>query len=270
MPSDIHERLGWLIGRNILAQLDAFAKGNNLAATIAQNTRPSGSASIYLEDGARRDPDMQLKYKGARYPSLIIEIAYTQSGKDLTKLADQYITESSGSIRTVIGISIDYQRTKQATLSIWHPKYGLDEQGEYLAANATVMFQVRKINAFVLKTKDIRNSGRQTILELHSKCFGFHLSVFLYQGFSHLGIASKRFFIPYEKLADYLEEAEEENRLTRTEEGASIVMPMGMRKRKRKLLSPETLSTADERRFERDELEAGRRASKEDVEWKET
>lgn len=155
MPSNVHERLGCLIRCDIFAQLDAFRKGNNLAATLAQNIRPSGSGSIFLEDGARRDPDMQFKYTGAQYPSLIVEIAYTQSrkdgGKNLMALAEQYITESSGSIQTVIGISLDYQRGKKATVSIWHPKYGLDVQGEYLAADETVISQVRKIDTFMFK-----------------------------------------------------------------------------------------------------------------------
>ena len=155
MPSHVHERLGCLIRRDILVQLDAFSKGNDLAATLAQNIRPSGSSSIFLEDGARRDPDMQFTYTGALYPSLIVEIAYTQSrkggGKNLMALAEQYITESNGSIRTVIGISLDYRDTKKATLSIWHPKYGLDVQGEYLAADETVISQVRKIDTSMLK-----------------------------------------------------------------------------------------------------------------------
>ncbi|MCJ1404966.1 hypothetical protein MMC11_008192 [Xylographa trunciseda] len=259
MPSDIHERLGCLIRRDIFAQLNAFGNGNNLAATIAQNIRPSGSASVFLEDGTRRDPDMQFKYKGARYPSLILEIAYSQSrkgsGKDLTELADQYITESSGSIRTVIGISIDYQRTKQATVSIWHPKYGLDEQGEYLAADATVMSQE-------FRTANGTRVTQQTLR--------LPLKYFPLPGLLPPGDCEQEILIPYEKLADYLEEAETETRLTETKEGASMVMPMGMRKRKRESTPPETLNMADERRFEREESGAERRASEEDVLWKET
>ena len=149
MPSDVHEGLGSSILLDIHTQLDAFRKGNNLAATLAQNIRFAASSSIFLEDGARRDPDMQFTYKAAKYPSLVVEIAYSQSskngGKNLSKLADQYITESNGSIRTVVGISLDYRRTKKATLSIWRPRYGLDEQGRYLAAEETVVSQVCNI-----------------------------------------------------------------------------------------------------------------------------
>ena len=49
------------IQRDIFGQLDAFYEGNNLAATLAQNIHLFGSASIFFEDGARRDPDMQFK-----------------------------------------------------------------------------------------------------------------------------------------------------------------------------------------------------------------
>lgn len=47
-----------------------------------------------------------------------------------------------------------------------------------------------------------------------------------------------------------------------------MVMPVGMRKRKRYQTPPDTLGMADERRFEREKLVAERLADKEDVEWK--
>ncbi|MCJ1250788.1 hypothetical protein MMC30_008016 [Trapelia coarctata] len=259
MPTNVHERLGCLIRSDIIEQLAEFRKGNNLAATLAQNIRPSGSASIFLEDGARRDPDMQFKYNGAHYPSLIVEIANTQSkkdgGKDLPKLADQYITESGGSIRTVIGISLDYQCTKKATLSIWHPKYGSDVQGEYFAADETVMSQEFRT----------ANGTRVTQRTLRLPLKHFPLPELLPPG-----DCEQEILIPYEKLADYLEEAEVEDQFVRMKAGALGVVPMGMRKRKRDLTPPETLNMADERRFEREELAAERLAEKEDEEWKES
>ena len=83
------------------------------------------------------------------------------------------------------------------------------------------------------------------------------------------GDCEQEILIPYEKLADYLEEAEAHEQLVRTKEGVSMVMPVGMRKRKRDLTPPETLSITDERRFEREELMAEMLADKEDEEWKE-
>ena len=149
MLSDVHEILGSYILHDISTQLDAMRSGNDSVATIAQNIIHTGSATIYFEDGGTHDPDIEFRYKSAQYPGVVIEIAYTQSGKDLQKLADHYIVESSGNIQTVIGISVNYQGAKEATLSIWHPKYGLDEQGEYLAAEETVVSQVYELNVLI-------------------------------------------------------------------------------------------------------------------------
>lgn len=61
--------------------------------------------------------------KDIQYPGLIIEIANSQSKKDMekyiSKLADQYIVESNGSIQTVIGNRLNYRATKKATISIY-------------------------------------------------------------------------------------------------------------------------------------------------------
>ena len=147
-PTAVHEHLLASIRSDIFVQLDTIRKCNSSAATIARKIRPFGSADLHLEDGAKRSPDMQFGDDGAKYPGLIIEVANAQQskkdggGKELSKLADQYIVESSGNVRTVVGISLDYGATKKATLSVWHPKYGVDEQGKYLAAEETIISQV--------------------------------------------------------------------------------------------------------------------------------
>lgn len=150
MPTRVHERLLTLIQTDIQNQLDTIQTGNDLASTLAQKIGCDGSADLNLEDGALRSPDKEFGHKDAQYPGLIIEVANSQSkkdgGKDIPKLADQYIVESNGSTQTVIGICLDYRATKKATVSIWHPKYGVDEQGEYLAAEQTLVFEVYKID----------------------------------------------------------------------------------------------------------------------------
>ena len=101
-----------------------------------------------MQDGSTHDPDRQFKHNTAKYPGLIIEIAYSQTKtdgeKNLAKLADHYVIESSGNIKMIIGIAAEYGETKRATISIWGPKYGADQEGEYLATQETVISQVRK------------------------------------------------------------------------------------------------------------------------------
>ena len=79
----------------------------------------------------------------------------------------------------------------------------------------------------------------------------------------------QRIIIPYEELAQYLDEAEAAKQLERAEQGIQVTMPAGMRKRKRESTPPESLGSADERRFEQEELIAEQLADKEDEDWKE-
>lgn len=147
MLSPIHELLLHWTQEEISSQLSTIGDGNDSAATLAQKTTCYGSTTIFLQDGATRDPDTQFLYDTARYPGVVVEVAYSQSqkdgGKDLAKLADQYIIESSGNIKMVIGIAVDYRVTKKGTISIWCPRYGIDQEGEYLATEQTVVSQVR-------------------------------------------------------------------------------------------------------------------------------
>ena len=148
MLSPIHQILLALTEQDILNQLSIISAGNDSAATLAQEICPLRSTTVRLQDGSIHDPDTQFKHNTAKYPGLIIEIACphtkTDGGKNLAKLADHYVIESSGNIRMIIGIAAEYRGTKRATISIWGPKYGADQEGKYLATEETVISQVRK------------------------------------------------------------------------------------------------------------------------------
>ncbi len=134
MPTTIHESFGDSIGSEINRQLHMIRNGNNPAAILARKIWCIGSASIFLEDGARRDPDKEFTYEGTTCPGLVIEIAYSQRKKDLPRLADRYIVESSGQTQMVIGIQLDYRGSKSGMVKVWCPMYGLDAEGRYLAS----------------------------------------------------------------------------------------------------------------------------------------
>lgn len=149
MPTSVHEYIGLALEKAIDQQLDIIKGGNDEVAMLVRKIDNSRSTSIFLEDGARHDPDGQFRYEGFKYPPLIIEVANSQSkkdgGKNLPKLADHYIMESNGSIQTVIGIYLDYRGSKRATISIWRRSYGVDQQGQYLSAEEVVVSQVLQI-----------------------------------------------------------------------------------------------------------------------------
>lgn len=57
-------------------------------------------------------------------------------------MADDYILETNGSVRTVVGLDIDY-KTKKGTISTWRPHYVTNERGQLeLEAAQTLNNQV--------------------------------------------------------------------------------------------------------------------------------
>jgi hypothetical protein len=85
----------------------------------------------------RREPDAAFKHPQAHWPGVVIEVAYSQKERDIPHLADDYILETNGSIRAVVGLNIDY-KTKKGTVSMWRPKYTENEQGEIELAAAEI------------------------------------------------------------------------------------------------------------------------------------
>jgi hypothetical protein len=77
------------------------------------------------EDGGttiRRQPDATFKHCDAHWPGVVIEVSYSQKTKAIPHLADDYILETNGSVRVVVGLDIDY-KTKKGTISMWRPDY---------------------------------------------------------------------------------------------------------------------------------------------------
>jgi hypothetical protein len=75
----------------------------------------------------RREPDGQFQHPDAAYPRVVLEVSYSQDGKNLKKLACDYILRSNGDIKAVIGV--DIKDKKESTVSLWRPNY-LNEEEE--------------------------------------------------------------------------------------------------------------------------------------------
>jgi hypothetical protein len=98
---------------------------------VRSNIPEGGQPSQGTRVVHRREPDAQFQHRDAEYPGVVLEVSYSQDGKDLKKLAWDYIQYSNGDIKVVIGIDIKYSNTKEATLSVWRPRY-IREDGEEL------------------------------------------------------------------------------------------------------------------------------------------
>lgn len=108
-------------------RLRAFTDAESRSSAFAQKIKRNGSGRLDLpsEDGGttiRRQPDATFKHCDAHWPGVVIEVSYSQKTKAIPHLADDYILETNGSVRVVVGLDIDY-KTKKGTISMWRPDY---------------------------------------------------------------------------------------------------------------------------------------------------
>jgi hypothetical protein len=167
MPSVLHESVSSEVIAEILHQLKSIASYEDASAKFAQNIMPSGSGEVKFPDPVygKHDPDASFRYRGTRYPGVVIEISYSKKRRDLSRLADDYILGSDGNIRVVIGLDVEY-KCKMATLSVWRPRFSINEDGdEELEAEQTVVNQVCFYlrNLFLNMLTSVRDSVTKTV-----------------------------------------------------------------------------------------------------------
>ena len=122
MASMLHEHIIDMMLIRIGIQLENFTvlSGTRAAertAEVAKNILPAGSAQLEFPRRRKNNlkrPDKCFMHKGCdnTLPALIVEVAWSQRPLDLAKLAKEYI--QSGEVRTVVGIDLSYQRTREA------------------------------------------------------------------------------------------------------------------------------------------------------------
>ncbi|EXU95204.1 hypothetical protein X797_011727 [Metarhizium robertsii] len=129
MPSPVHEFFANILALDLQVQLLEIATQDNDTGIFASKIRIGGSATIQLAEGdsesfqnIQRQPDAQFRHANTQYPGVVIEVSYSQDGKNLRKLAQDYILYSNGDIKAVVGIDINYAG-KESTISLWRPKY---------------------------------------------------------------------------------------------------------------------------------------------------
>ncbi|KAA6408393.1 MAG: hypothetical protein FRX48_08135 [Lasallia pustulata] len=161
MPSFLHEKFIVQIVGELQCQLKSI---EGASAEFAKEIISSASASIKFADQeySKHDPDVQFTHSKARYPGVVIEVSYSQKGKDLGRLSNDYIPGSDSEIRVVVGLDIEYKMTKKATLSVWQPSIVTNEAGEKeLVTQQIVANQVfRDSNEHILHRRPTVTSAR--------------------------------------------------------------------------------------------------------------
>jgi hypothetical protein len=202
MPTPVHEAFSRLLAEHLRHELDSISRNNEKARSFASNIRSVGSSRILLREGIdtrdsawpRRQPDEQFQHKDATYPGVVIEVSYSQDGKALRRLAQEYILYSNGDIKLVLGIDIN--ETAECTVSTWRPRYiqAADEDIDEL-----VVFQELASRAFRSVDGDPVNEDDRVEIPLSDFATD---EIFC-------GDKAANVSIPFTSLAHFLKQAEE-------------------------------------------------------------
>ncbi|KAJ5378466.1 hypothetical protein N7509_011585, partial [Penicillium cosmopolitanum] len=181
---------------------------------------------------SQREPDASSKHRRARYPGVIIEVCYSQKGRCVSHLADEYILNTDGSVNAVVALDIDYKGPKKATSTVWRPEYATLDGKEELQATAT-------IEALPFRT-DCGLPIEETALRLSLRDFATQE---LSQGLTSL---NQDFSITSTQLCDFLSRAKEEQPGQMLLQGSINRLRPGAGKRRRPQTPPEQPSSEDE------------------------
>jgi len=137
MPTLLHKVFISRVVEEIQRNLSAIQNSNVKSREYIGKIKHNGSDRLLLKGNdaegrqsiIRRAPDATFTHKDACWPGVAIEVSYSQKTRSIQYLADDYILETNGSIRVVVGLDIVYN-AKQGTISLWRPQYVRNEQGQ--------------------------------------------------------------------------------------------------------------------------------------------
>ncbi|KAI1839507.1 hypothetical protein JX266_014281, partial [Neoarthrinium moseri] len=203
----------------------------------------------------QRQPDAQFQHHNAAYPGVVLEISYSQNGKDLDRLAWDYILKSNGDIRVVIGIDLDYGGTNVSSVSVWRAVF-LREEGEELES----LDVKREITCQPFRNADRSRVNQSAKLDLYLDEFATDA----------LPDKCERilFSMTFEKLAELLDKAEGIHEAREAGQiGKGIRSKPRTRKRKRSSSPVDALRSEDEEVFRDREQRTAQRSAASDSDF---
>lgn len=151
MPAPVHDFFSTSVTNEIYKQLQAIAEQDDGDGEFAAQIVDGGSSRIFLDTeeeqprgssvALQRHPDGQFQHRQAAFPGVVLEVSYSQDGKDLKNLAWEYIQHSNGDIKAVIGIDINYG-AKPSTVSLWRSEYTQEDGEDTLDVRAAITYEV--------------------------------------------------------------------------------------------------------------------------------
>lgn len=136
-----------LVVTEIKNRIDDIVRNGDPASRIfAREILGMGSSNIDLlgtetQEGKpkmRRDPDYSFQHREARWAGVVLELCYPLKRRALPHLADDYLLETDGNIRILVGIDLDTY-TKKGTISTWQPLFKKDDRGVIVELEAALV-----------------------------------------------------------------------------------------------------------------------------------
>jgi hypothetical protein len=242
MPSRTHERFLVKVHDEIRRQLRSLGGSSS---EFAQEIEFEGSATFTPSDPAygRHDPDGSFRHRKEPFPGLMTEAAYSQEGKMLRDLADDYILGSDLRVRALVAFDIPYKK-KAATVSVWRARALQEDEGQIWTTTSEV--------------EVFRDDSGKPNLDQASG-FRVHLSDFASAEFCESLNLEGTIFISCATLCTFLKDAELD-----IDVKPLITSRPVLRKRRRRQTPEEELDTDDERRMVRAEERASKKRDRED------
>ncbi|KAI0439747.1 hypothetical protein F4803DRAFT_27392 [Xylaria telfairii] len=130
----LHEVVAAEVIRAIIKEVDRIEQENPSLAGYCRNMISANSSSVSKKRKGSavpyydKCPDGQLRYKGTRYPPLILEVAYSQDERNVRQKAEDVLKRLPGQVCTVLALDIGYAdpetrkpktHSHQASVSTW-------------------------------------------------------------------------------------------------------------------------------------------------------
>ncbi|GJC86232.1 hypothetical protein ColLi_09070 [Colletotrichum liriopes] len=86
------------------------------------NIAELGTVTIDVPGLGLSQPDAQFLEDGCRFPTFVVETAFSQSIKSATEKAKKYITRTTGAVRAVLVVDVDYPDIRRIDVVLWVAK----------------------------------------------------------------------------------------------------------------------------------------------------
>ncbi|KAI9155788.1 Secondary metabolism regulator laeA [Paramyrothecium foliicola] len=258
MPSPIHDFFVSFLDNDIQKKLDSVVEQRqDTVGAFAAQIRSGRSSRLRLPtEGTsyiERHPDAQFQHLKSVYPGVVCEVSYSQDGKDLRKLAWQYIVYSGADIKAVIGIDIN-DDPKPSTVSVWRPQIVRDLEG----TGQDSLEVVTEVDSQAFRSANGEHVNQSQELQLSLNDFATDKL--------WVGGEAGELVVTFERLAQLLDDAEEMQK-SREVEGDGIKSQRELKRPRWDSSSPDYLRTDDEDQFLLDEERAVARADATDVDF---